>query len=112
MQNTLTFDRGQSLFTTSTHTGHHWRPGYYFPSSNFKTVINDPIPQALNTKDQVLPNIHFETTNKVYHDNKYPNQEIYNDPLSLKHTKPLPSYKVNYINDVVEKVTSSKSVND
>jgi hypothetical protein len=36
MHNTLTEDRGQSLFTTSTHTGHHWRDGYYFPSSNFQ----------------------------------------------------------------------------
>jgi hypothetical protein len=67
-------------------------------------VINDPIPQSLNVKDQVLPSIHFQTTNNTYHDNKFPNQEVYNDPLSLKHIKPLPSYKVNYIYDVVEKV--------
>ena len=36
MQNTLGEDRGQNLFTTSTGTAHHWRPGYFFPSSNFK----------------------------------------------------------------------------
>ena len=24
---------------TSTGVGHHWRPGYYFPSSNFKVII-------------------------------------------------------------------------
>ena len=32
-------DRGQNLFQTSTHTAHHWRPGYYFPSSNFKVCF-------------------------------------------------------------------------
>ena len=36
MYNTINEDRGQSLFTTSTHTAHHWRDGYYFPSTNFK----------------------------------------------------------------------------
>jgi hypothetical protein len=39
MENTLTEDRGQNLFQTSTHTGHHYRPGYYFPSSNFKVNL-------------------------------------------------------------------------
>jgi len=106
MQNTLTEDRGQNLFTTSTHTAHHWRPGFYFPSSNFKTVIMDPIPPSLNSKDQVLPNIHFATTNNTYHDNKYPNQDLYNDALALKQVKPLPSYKVNYLYDVVEKLNA------
>ena len=41
MQNTLTEDRGQDLFQTSTHTAHHWRPGYYFPSPNFRVKNND-----------------------------------------------------------------------
>jgi hypothetical protein len=39
MYNTLTEDRGQNLFQTSTHTGHHWRDGYYFPSSNFQVIL-------------------------------------------------------------------------
>jgi hypothetical protein len=39
MQNTFTEDRGQNLFQTSSHTAHHWRPGYYFPSSNFKVKL-------------------------------------------------------------------------
>ncbi|CAF0873452.1 unnamed protein product [Brachionus calyciflorus] len=106
MENTLTQDRGQNLFTTSTHTGHHWRPGYYFPSTNFKPVVYDPIPQALNVKDEILPEIHFQTTNKVLHDNKFPNQDLYNDPVSLRHAKPLPSYKVNYMYEVVDKLNA------
>lgn len=65
----------------------------------------DPIPPSLNSKDQVLPQTHYTTTHKSYHDNKFPNQDLYNDALSLKHVKPLPSYKVNYMYDVVEKVT-------
>lgn len=106
MQNTLTDDRGQNLFTTSTGTAHHYRPGYYFPSSNYKSVLMDPIPPSLNTKTEVRPNIHFETTNNKFHDNKYPNQDVYNEALSLKQTKALPCYKVNYLNDLVEKLNS------
>lgn len=64
----------------------------------------DPIPASINSKDQVLPNIHYSTTAKTYHDNKYPNQDLYNEALALKQVKPLPSYKVNYLYDVVEKV--------
>ena len=64
----------------------------------------DPIPPSINSKDQVLPNIHYSTTAKTYHDNKYPNQDLYNEALALKQVKPLPSYKVNYLYDVVEKV--------
>lgn len=106
MQNPLEEDRGSDLFKTSTHTGHHWRPPTYFPSSNFQRVVMDPIPKTLNVKDQVLPETHFQTTTKVFHDNKFPNQDIYNEPLSLRQTKALPSYKVNYIFDVVEKLNS------
>lgn len=64
----------------------------------------DPIPPSLNSKSQVLPKDHFTTTANTFHDNKFPNQDLYNDALSLKQVKPLPSYKVNYIYDVVEKV--------
>lgn len=106
MKNTLTEDRGQNLFTTSTGTAHHYRPGYYYPSSNFKSVLREPVPVSLNTKNEVLPETHYLTTNKNFHDNKYPNQDLYNEALSLKQTKALPCYKVNYINDLVEKLNS------
>lgn len=106
MENTLTQDRGQNLFTTSTGTAHHHRPGYYFPSSNYRSVLRDPIPVSLNGKNEVLPNTHYATTTNTMHDNKYPNQDLYNEALSLKQTKALPCYKVNYINDLVEKLNS------
>ena len=40
MENTLTQERRQDLFDTSTHTVHNWRPCYYFPSTNFKVLIH------------------------------------------------------------------------
>lgn len=61
---TFLADRGQNLFQTSSHTAHHYRPGFYFPSSNFKPVLMEPIPKSLNLKDQVLPETHFQTTKK------------------------------------------------
>ena len=64
----------------------------------------EPIPKSLNLKDQVLPEVHFQTTKEAFHDNKFPNQDLYNDALSLRQTKALPSYKVNYLADTVEKV--------
>lgn len=55
-------------------------------------------------KDEILPKTHFETTNDKFHDNKFPNHDLYNEPLSMRQVKALPSYKVNYMADVVEKV--------
>ena len=47
-----------------------------------------------------------QTTNKTFHDNKYPNQDLYNDPIPLRQVKPMANYRVNYIGDVVEKLNS------
>ncbi len=71
-----------------------------------KPVLMDPIPVSLNTKNEVLPDTHYATTTKISHDNKFPNQDLYNEALSLKQTKALPCYKVNYINDLVEKLNA------
>ena len=46
------------------------------------------------------------TTNKTFHDNKYPNQDLYNVPVPLRQVKAQASYHVNYIGDVVEKLNS------
>lgn len=106
MHNTLTDDRRQDLFATSNHVGHHWRDSYYFPSQNFEQVLHNPIPPSLNVDDEVKPEVFYQTTHKTYHDNKYPYQGIYNEAVGLRQTKPIPSYKVNYIGDVVEKLNS------
>ena len=68
-------------------------------------MANDPLPESLNKTDKVRPEIRFETTTGTFHDNKYPFQESYNGSLAMKQTKPLPCYKVNYMYDVVEKVS-------
>lgn len=99
-------DRGQDLFKTSTHTGHHYRPPTYFPSSNYERVLGNPIPKTLNSKDQILPGVRFQTTTDSAHDNKFANDTVYNDPMSMRNTKALPCYKVNYMNDLVEKLNS------
>jgi hypothetical protein len=33
-------ERRQDLFQTSSGVGHQYRPGYYFPSSNFKVLFH------------------------------------------------------------------------
>jgi hypothetical protein len=60
----------------------------------------------LNYKDEVTPEVHYTTTNKTFHDNKYPNQDLYNVPVPLRQVKPQANYHVNYIADVVEKLNS------
>lgn len=40
MYNTINVERRQDLFQTTTHTGHHWRDPYHFPSSNFEVKTN------------------------------------------------------------------------
>ncbi len=60
----------------------------------------------MNTKDEVTPETHFTTTHKTFHDNKFPNQDLYNDPVPLRQVKPMANYRVNYMSDVVEKLNS------
>ncbi|CAF0916173.1 unnamed protein product [Didymodactylos carnosus] len=74
-------ERRQDLFQTSAGVGHQYRPGYYFPSSNFKRVLTDPLPPKLACADEITPEQHFKSTNSLYFDNKYPQQEIYNDQI-------------------------------
>ena len=76
----------------------HCKRYFYFGNTYNEVSV------ALNSKDEITPEIHFETTNKKLHDNKYPYQDLYNDPVGMRHTKPMSNYKVNYIADVVEKV--------
>ena len=60
----------------------------------------------MNCGDEVKPETHFVTTTNTTHDNKFPYGDAYNDPVGLRQTLPIPSYKVNYIGDVVEKVVT------
>ncbi|CAF1605150.1 unnamed protein product [Adineta ricciae] len=96
-------ERRQDLFQTSSGVGHQYRPGYYFPSSNFRRVFTDPLPPRLRSADEVTPVQHYKTTNAIYHDNKYPQQETYNDQINI-HKKAPALWKVNYMSDFVEKL--------
>jgi hypothetical protein len=64
----------------------------------------EPIPPSLNCRNEILPSDFYKTTAKAFHDEKFPNQDLYNDPVIHRQAKAMPSYKVNYIADVVEKV--------
>ena len=68
--------------------------------------MTNPIPPSLNRKDEVTPEVHFKTTNQQTHDDKYPYQDLYNDPVGLRHNRPMANYRVNYISDVVERLNA------
>lgn len=40
-ESNMATDVRKDIFQTSTGVGHHYRPGYYFPSSNFRVSRND-----------------------------------------------------------------------
>ncbi|KAK7481500.1 hypothetical protein BaRGS_00027262 [Batillaria attramentaria] len=85
---------------TSTGVGHHYRPGYYFPDSEFRTLLREPLPPPLAKQDEVTRDQHFKTTTGHFHDNKYPSN-LYRDRL---HKKAPGHWKVNYVKDLAEKI--------
>ncbi|XP_060556411.1 stabilizer of axonemal microtubules 3-like [Ruditapes philippinarum] len=86
---------------TSTGVGHHYRPGYYFPSSHFHPSIGEPVPPPLAHQDQVTRDQHFETTTGKAHDRKYP-ATLYSNPV---HQKAPGHWKVDYVKDLAEKLS-------
>lgn len=81
-------------FQTSTGVGHHWRPGYYFPSSNFQTVLECPLPPELARKNEIPRDQHYKTTTGTAHDYKAPGGPYGNrDP---QYNKAPAHYKVSY----------------
>ena len=63
-------DVRQDIHQTSTGVGHHYRPGYYFPSSNFKTVLTEPVPAKLAGPTEITRGERFRTTTGAAHDFK------------------------------------------
>ncbi|KAK2163037.1 hypothetical protein LSH36_87g06000 [Paralvinella palmiformis] len=95
-------DTRQDLHQTSTGVGHHWRPGYYFPSSNFKSVKLDPIPPTLNQPNQVQKEEPYKTTTGTVHDLKHLGGPYgNNDPL---YKKAPGHWKIDYVKDLHEKL--------
>ncbi|KAJ8298646.1 hypothetical protein KUTeg_022706 [Tegillarca granosa] len=85
---------------TSTGVGHHYRPGYYFPNSQFETLLNQPVPPPLAKQDDITRDQHYLTTTGTYHDHKYPNG-VYNNSIHLKAPG---HWKVDYVKDFAEKL--------
>lgn len=85
---------------TSTGVGHHHRPGYYFPNSDFKALIYDPVPPPLARQDEITRDQHFKTTYGDFHDTKY-GKGVYGNPI---HQKAPGHWKVNYVKDLAEKL--------
>jgi len=51
-------------------------------------VFTEPLPPRLRVADEITPQEHFKTTNSAFHDNKYPQQEIYNDQINMHRKAP------------------------
>ncbi|CAH1787255.1 unnamed protein product [Owenia fusiformis] len=103
MANDLAY-KTNDIFKTSTGVGHHFRPGYYFPSASFQTLIREPLPPGLAKKDEVPNDEKYPTTTGKVHDRKFPNPTgIYGNDYGI-HKKAPGSWKVHYVKDLSEKL--------
>ncbi|XP_033123477.1 uncharacterized protein LOC117122110 [Anneissia japonica] len=66
---TNTSDRRFDLHQTSSGKGLDYRPGYYFPASDFKTTIYNPLPPELAKQDEIIKP--YTTTTGETHDFKH-----------------------------------------
>ncbi|KAK6973335.1 hypothetical protein BgiMline_024537 [Biomphalaria glabrata] len=90
----------QNWHLTSTGVGHHYRPGYFFPDSDFKTLLREPLPAPLAKEDEVTKEKPFLTTNEYYHGKKFPGL-LYKDK---EHKKAPGHWNVTYVKDLAEKL--------
>lgn len=88
---------------TSTGVGHHWRDGYYFPETTFKSTMKDSLPPVLAKMDEMPKDQYFETTNGKVHDRKFLGGP-YGNGKSNVYKKAPALYKVNYVKDHAEKL--------
>ncbi|XP_041365951.1 uncharacterized protein LOC121380963 [Gigantopelta aegis] len=93
-------EQRQDWNQTSTGVGHHYRPGYYFPDSEFKTLIHQPLPPGLAKGNEIIKDQAYDTTYGDYYDSKHKGS-LYDFPL---HKKAPGHWKVNYVKDVAEKL--------
>ncbi|KAK6183852.1 hypothetical protein SNE40_002376 [Patella caerulea] len=85
---------------TSTGVGHQYRPGYYFPDSQYRSLMNEPLPANLAKPDEVIECRRYDTTSGKAFDRKYPGT-TYSNPI---HYKSPGHWKLNYVKDHVEKL--------
>ncbi|KAJ8023822.1 hypothetical protein HOLleu_36368 [Holothuria leucospilota] len=86
------------LKKTSSGKGHDYRPGYYFPASDFKRTINNPLPPDLAKQDEIIKP--FTTTTGETHDFKHHGGILGND----QHKKAPGLWNVHYNKDLREKL--------
>ncbi|BFZ16194.1 hypothetical protein BsWGS_19233 [Bradybaena similaris] len=85
---------------TSTGVGHRYRAGYYFPDSEFKTLLRDPLPPKLAAEDEVTKDKPYLTTKEYFHDRKFPGI-LYGN---RQHKKAPGHWNVTYEKDLAEKL--------
>ncbi|XP_005105255.1 uncharacterized protein LOC101859880 [Aplysia californica] len=100
MHQEVKYGRRQDWHLTSTGVGHHHRPGYFFPDSEFKTLLREPLPPGLAKENEVTNDKPYLTTKEQFHDKKYPGL-LYKDP---EHKKAPGHWKVTYMKDLTEKL--------
>ncbi|ELU15411.1 hypothetical protein CAPTEDRAFT_224565 [Capitella teleta] len=89
-------------FQTSTGKGHHWRPGYYFPHSNFQRTADCPLPPELVKPSEIDNAQHYKTSTGTAHDFKTTGGPYGNQSQEYKRAPAL--YKVDYVNDHHDKL--------
>lgn len=98
----INYEPRQDWNQTSSGVGHQYRPGYYFPSTHFHACIREPVPPSFAQQDEMTRDQHFQTTTGSVHDKKYP-ATLYSYPI---HKKAPGHWKVDYVKDLAEKLSS------
>ncbi|XP_071500726.1 stabilizer of axonemal microtubules 3-like [Diadema antillarum] len=86
------------LHQTSSGRGLDYRPEYYFPASDFKTTINNPLPPELAKQDEIIKP--FQTTTGEAHNYKYHGGLLSNN----QHQKAPGHWNIHYNKDLREKL--------
>lgn len=100
MHHEVLHGRRQDWAQTSSGVGHQIRPGYYFPDSEFKTLLREPLPPQLAKQSEVTNDKPYLTTKEYFHDKKKPGL-LYHD---TQQKKPPGHWKVTYMKDLTEKL--------
>ncbi|XP_072033609.1 stabilizer of axonemal microtubules 3-like [Amphiura filiformis] len=91
-------ERRFDLHKTSSGRGLDYKPPHYFPASDFKTTVNNPLPPHLAKQDEVMKP--YTTTTGQTHDYKYHGGILAND----QHKKAPGHWKIHHNKDLREKL--------
>ncbi|XP_033645808.1 uncharacterized protein LOC117305137 [Asterias rubens] len=91
-------ERRFDLHQTSSGRGLNYKPEYYFPASDFKTTVNNPLPPELAKQDEIIKP--YTTTTGETHDYKH-HDAILGNP---EHHKAPGHWNAHYNKDLKEKL--------